>query len=170
MGGRAKGQRSGAMTRIAPATRARARLLRRDMTPQERLLWMQLRNLNRMYGTHFRRQAPVGPFIADFCEFGQRLVIEADGGGHGGARDQARDAWFAAQGFAVLRVWNSDIQGNIEGVMQRVLGILCLRDAPPPQPSPTRGEGAPVLPPSSHATPFGDRAGRPPYDRIGETP
>jgi very-short-patch-repair endonuclease len=127
------------MTRIAPHTRSRARALRADLTPQERRLWIKLRQLNRMVASHFRRQAPIGPYIADFAELGRRLVVEVDGGGHGGARDQARDAWFAAQGFAVLRFWNMDVDGNLDGVMQVVLDAL--ERAPHPHPLPTRGRG-----------------------------
>lgn len=127
------------MTRIAPHTRARARDLRRDMTPQERRLWTKLREVNRMVGTNFRRQAPVGHYIADFADLGRRLVIEVDGGGHGGPRDQARDAWFAGEGFTVLRVWNAEVDGNIEGVMQVVLDTL--EACPPPPAPPHEGEG-----------------------------
>ena len=126
-----------------------ARKLRTGMTQQEQRLWRQLRDLNRRLGTHFRRQAPVGRFIADFADLGRRLVIEADGGGHGGERDAARDAWFKAQGFVVLRFWNTDVDGNMEGVMQIVLDAL--EAAPPPHPSPTRGEGAASPPISAHA-------------------
>lgn len=114
------------------------------MTPQERKVWAQLRELNRMLGLHFRRQAPIGPFIADFADLGRRLVIEIDGGGHGGERDTRRDEWLASQGFQVLRFWNPEVTGNIEGVMQLVLDAVggeLLADAPPPRPSPTRGEG-----------------------------
>jgi very-short-patch-repair endonuclease len=112
------------MTDIAPHTRANARRLRAEMTPQERKLWMQLRDQNHRLGLHFRRQAPVGRFIAYFVDFGRRLVIEVDGGQHGGPEDTARDAWFAAEGFTVLRVWNSDVDGNLEGVMPLVLDAL----------------------------------------------
>jgi very-short-patch-repair endonuclease len=94
------------------------------MTSQERRLWQHLRDLNRQLGLHFRRQAPVGPFIADFCEFGRRLVIELDGSGHGGPRDLRRDGWFQAQGFDVLRFWNSDMDSNPDGVMQRILDAI----------------------------------------------
>ncbi|MCB2128944.1 MAG: endonuclease domain-containing protein [Rhodobacteraceae bacterium] len=132
MGGRA-------VTRIAPGTRDRARQLRKDPTPQERKLWRKLQELDRRIGTHFRRQAPVGRFIADFAEFGRRLVIEVDGGGHGGPRDLARDAWFAGEGFQVLRFWNSEVDGNIEGVMQIVLDAL--EACPPPPSPPHEGEG-----------------------------
>ena len=165
------------MTGIHPITRQRARKLRAEMTPQERKVWAKLRELNRMLGLNFRRQAPIGPFIADFAELGRRLVIEIDGGGHGGERDQRRDKWFASQGLQVLRFWNPEVSGNIEGVMQLVLDAVDgeslaervpptpgpsprgggealgaagalhglaespLAGAPPPQPSPTRGEG-----------------------------
>ena len=130
------------MTRITPATRANARRLRVDATPQERRLWVQLRELNRMLGTHFRRQAPVGRFIADFAEYGRRIVIEVDGGQHGGARDMARDAWLKGQGFVVLRFWNTEVDGNIEGVMQVVLdAVEAAGVAPHPNPPPRGGEG-----------------------------
>ena len=125
------------MTQIAPHTRARAHDLRAAMTPQERRLWAQLRDLNRTLGTNFRRQAPVGPYIADFADFSRRLVIEVDGGGHGGPKDQARDAWFTAQGFAVLRFWNEDVVVNLEGVMQVVLDTV--EATPTPIPSPRGG-------------------------------
>ncbi len=135
------------MTEITPDTRANARRLRTDATPQERRLWVQLREVNRMLGMHFRRQAPIGRFIADFADYGRRLVVEVDGGQHGGCRDVARDAWLTEQGFVVLRFWNNEVDGNIEGVMRVVLDALEAADAgvgagaPPPQPSPTGGEG-----------------------------
>jgi very-short-patch-repair endonuclease len=127
------------MTGIDPTTRQRARELRAAMTPQERRLWAKLRELNRMLGLNFRRQAPIGPFIADFADLGRRLVIEVDGSGHGGARDQRRDDWLGVQGFTVLRAWNSDVNDNLEGAVQAVLDLVT--EAPPPPPSPTRGEG-----------------------------
>jgi very-short-patch-repair endonuclease len=126
------------MTRIAPHMRSRAHDLRASMTPQERRVWAQLRDLNRTLGTNFRRQAPVGTFIVDFADFSRRVVIEVDGGGHCGPRDQDRDAWFAGQGFAVLRFWNAEVDGNLEGVMQVVLDGL---EAPPPPTPPHKGEG-----------------------------
>jgi very-short-patch-repair endonuclease len=132
------------MTGIHPITRHQARKLRHEMTPEERMLWTKLREVNRMLGLHFRRQAPIGPFIADFAELGRRVVIEVDGGGHGGPRDVARDEWLSSQGFQVLRFWNPEVSANIEGVMQVIfdaVGGESLADAPPPHPSPTRGEG-----------------------------
>ena len=138
MGGLSQANRP--MTNIALHTRANAKRLRASMTPQERLVWAGLRDLNRAFGSHFRRQAPIGPFIADFADYTRRLVIEIDGGGHGGGADVARDAYLGAQGFVVLRFWNSDVSGNLDGVLQVVMDAL--NAAPPPQPFPTGGEGA----------------------------
>ncbi|MCX7890315.1 MAG: endonuclease domain-containing protein [Rhodobacteraceae bacterium] len=130
------------MTRISPQTRALARARRAAMTPAARLLWARLRELNRMLGLNFRRQAPIGPHVADFAEFGRRLVLEIDGGGHGGPGDAARDDWLRGEGFAVLRFGDRELRENPGAVMARVLDLLGPGpDAPPPRPSPTRGEG-----------------------------
>jgi very-short-patch-repair endonuclease len=102
-----------------------ARALRKRLTPQEVKLWVRLRELKSL-GFHFRRQAPVGRYIVDFVSFRSQLIVEADGGQHGmleGARsDQARDAFLQSQGFRVLRFWNSDIDANLAGVMESILG------------------------------------------------
>jgi very-short-patch-repair endonuclease len=140
------------MTRIAPETRAHARGLRHEMTPQERVLWRHLREVNRMLGTHLRRQAPVGPFIADFADFGRKLVIEIDGGQHGTTRDAARDSWFDGQGYRVLRFWNSDVDRNPDGVIQVILDALGVGDAPPPPPPPHKGEGRRINHAAGHAS------------------
>jgi very-short-patch-repair endonuclease len=60
-------------------------------------------------GLKVRRQVPIGPYIADFYCADRRRIIEADGSGHGSARDLQRDAWLAAEGFRVLRLRNCDI-------------------------------------------------------------
>jgi very-short-patch-repair endonuclease len=59
-----------------------ARALRKRLTPQEVKLWVRLRELKRL-AHHFRRQAPVGPYVVDFICFRAQLVVEADGGQHG---------------------------------------------------------------------------------------
>jgi very-short-patch-repair endonuclease len=104
-----------------------ARALRKRLTPQEVKLWVKLREMKAL-GFHFRRQAPIGPYIVDFVSFRSRLVIEADGGQHGmpdGARlDQVRDAFLISEGFTVLRFWNSDIDANLGGVMEEILSVL----------------------------------------------
>ena len=98
---------------------SRARRLRRDMTPAERVLWHALRN-RAFLGLKFRRQTPIGPYIADFFCAELRLVVEVDGGGHGGPRDTRRDAWMATQGFRTLRLWNGDVLTNLPGVLERL--------------------------------------------------
>jgi very-short-patch-repair endonuclease len=99
------------------AFRDNARRLRKDLTDAERKLWSLLRN-RKLGGWKFRRQVPVGPYVADFLCIEARLIIEADGGQHAGSSaDAARDAWFRHQGFTIARYWNSDILNNPEGVL-----------------------------------------------------
>jgi very-short-patch-repair endonuclease len=96
---------------------ARARALRARMSNAERKLWYALRD-RRFAGFKFRRQVPVGPFIADFVCFDERLVIEVDGGQHADSpQDKRRDRWFRANNFRVLRFWNNEVLSNLEGVM-----------------------------------------------------
>ncbi|HUZ31408.1 MAG TPA: endonuclease domain-containing protein [Xanthobacteraceae bacterium] len=67
----------------------------------------------------FRRQSPLGPYIADFVRLGGRLVIEVDGGQHGFDSkiklDEARKRWLEAQGFRVLRFWNNEVLKEPQG-------------------------------------------------------
>ena len=112
------------MTQIAHTTRANAQRLRSAATPQERKVWGKLREINRMIGTHFRRQAPIGRYIVDFADYGRRIVVEIDGGQHGGAGDAVRDAWLVGQGFRVLRFWNADVTTSLDGVMQVILNAV----------------------------------------------
>ena len=96
-----------------------ARKLRREMTLPEVLLWEQLRA--QKLGMKFRRQHPVGPYVADFCSMVARLIVEIDGQAHdrgtATARDAARDAFLAAQGFEVVRVAAKDVLDNMDGVV-----------------------------------------------------
>lgn len=129
----------------APHQTQFARILRKNMTDAEQLLWRHLR-AHRLCGQKFRRQQPVGPYIVDFVHFGARLVIEADGGQHNGsAEDAARDAWLQSQGFTVLRFWNDEILLNIDVVLEVILGELAKGTASsspsPPAPLP-QGRGA----------------------------
>jgi very-short-patch-repair endonuclease len=128
LAGEGGGQRPPGEGEAAHTTRLnRARGLRSAMTDAEHALWRILRN-RQFAGSKFRRQVPVGPYIADFLCFEARLVIEADGGQHSDSRaDMARDAWFAAQGFRVLRFWNNDILRNPEGVAYSIAATLSVR-------------------------------------------
>jgi very-short-patch-repair endonuclease len=101
-----------------------ARALRRSSTDVERRMWGLLRD-RRFVGMKFRRQVPVGPYIADFACVARRLVVELDGGQHAeSARDERRDAFLAAQGWRVIRFWNSDVVENRSGVLERLLQLL----------------------------------------------
>jgi very-short-patch-repair endonuclease len=97
----------------------RARRLRRDMTDCERILWFALRD-RRLMGLKFRRQVPVGPFIADFYCAETRLILEADGAHHNPAADAARDAYLSARGYRTLRLTNHDILTNLPGTLARI--------------------------------------------------
>ncbi len=86
-------------------------------------LWTLLKDI-KIPGAHFRRQAPIGPYVADFACLSRNLVIELDGGGHGGRRDRERDAWMEAQGYRVLRFWNSELFENANGIAEEIAEAL----------------------------------------------
>lgn len=100
--------------------RGRAKELRRVMTRAETLLWRQLK-AHRLANLGFRRQAPMGVYIADFVSHASKLIVEVDGESHDFveriAHDARRDAWFAARGYRVLRFSSDDVMKNLEGVV-----------------------------------------------------
>jgi very-short-patch-repair endonuclease len=108
---------------LTPAARA----LRRNATSAERRLWQGLRR-QQVSGFRFRRQVVLSGFIADFACFEARLVLEVDGATHSTseevARDAARLAALAAQGFAVVRFTNEDVFRNLDGVPETVRAKL----------------------------------------------
>jgi very-short-patch-repair endonuclease len=110
-----------------------ARRLRREAPATEQQLWRLLRD-RRLDGLKFRRQLPIGRYVADFVCLRHRLIIEADGPHHDAARDAERDAWLKTQGFRVLRFQNAEINDP-----DRVLGLILEACAAPP--SPLAGEG-----------------------------
>src|SRR5215207_9804403 len=96
---------------ITKRTRGQARTLRHSPTDAERKMWFLLRSLKPL-GIHFRRQAPVGIYIADFAWHARRLIVELDGSQHADARrayDAKRTEWLQSQGYRVLRFWNNDV-------------------------------------------------------------
>jgi very-short-patch-repair endonuclease len=117
-----------------------ARQLRRNLTDAERKLWRSLRGRH-FAGFKFRRQQPLGPYVADFVCLERRLVIEADGGEHAerAGRDAERTRWLAARGYRVMRFWNHQVLGETEAVLAAIHEAL--GEHPSPQPSPSRGEG-----------------------------
>jgi very-short-patch-repair endonuclease len=115
-------------TTISAKTRARARELRRTMTAEERIIWRACREFRQLGIARFRRQAPVGPYIVDFVDFGRRLIVEIDGSQHAESlSDRRRDIWLASRGFATLRFWNSDIRHNLPGVLDEIAGAAFAR-------------------------------------------
>jgi len=103
--------------------RDRARILRKHQTDAEKTLWHLLR-AKRLAHCKWRRQFPIGRYIADFACPSMRLIVEADGGQHAGGTDAARDAWLAEQGWRILRFWNTDILANPDGVTATILASL----------------------------------------------
>ncbi|AYD01931.1 endonuclease domain-containing protein [Neorhizobium sp. NCHU2750] len=97
---------------IDPKTRTRARRLRRELTKAEAAMWNMLRDL-RPLGARFRRETPIGPYIADFAWLSARVVIEVDGDSHetdhGRRHDARRDVFMHSEGFTILRFDNRQV-------------------------------------------------------------
>ena len=104
-------------------THDRARTLREQMPAAERILWNCLRR-GRMDGLHFRRQHPIGPFIADFACRKLRLTIEVDGASHWTeaqrAYDRRRTAYIRRAGWKELRVANDDVYTCLDRVLEHI--------------------------------------------------
>lgn len=113
---------------------ALARQMRREPTAAENRFWYFARN-RMIGGMKFRRQVPVGPFIADFLCVDEKLIIEIDGGQHGGPQDERRDAHLGALGYRVLRFWNVDLND-----MRVVVDTILAARPPHPALSPGGGE------------------------------
>jgi very-short-patch-repair endonuclease len=107
-----------------------ARRLRKVMTPAEQTLWFQLRRLP-LSGSHFRRQTPIGPFIADFMCHGARLVVELDGGAHGAPdvalRDLERQEWIEGRSYLLLRFTNAEVMHDAKSVARRIFAEAKMR-------------------------------------------
>jgi very-short-patch-repair endonuclease len=123
-----------------------ARKLRSQMTDAETKLWFALRD-RRFQSFKFRRQVPIGPYVADFLSFGSRVIVEVDGGQHADSgSDEKRDRWLAENDFRVMRFWNNDVLANLEGVLTALATELERTPHPTSRlrstsPSPARGEG-----------------------------
>jgi very-short-patch-repair endonuclease len=95
------------------------------MTLGEQRLWRELRSFKRLYGLHVRRQAPVGPYIADFVVHAVKLVIEVDGEHHfteeGNAHDRKRDSWLSVEGYKVLRFSTGELAEAFDGCIEEIL-------------------------------------------------
>jgi len=93
-------------------------------TSEEDRLWRELR-ARRFVDYKFRRQFPVGPYIADLVCLSARLFIELDGSQHAGSvSDARRDEWLNSQGFRVLRVWNNELTHSRDSVLEAIWHAL----------------------------------------------
>jgi len=90
-------------------------------------LWRHLERITTI-DTHFRKQVPIGPYIADFACLRARLIIEVDGEQHGHdhqrQHDRAWTRWFEPQGFRVLRFWNGEALNDVESVLDAIHSAL----------------------------------------------
>ena len=133
---------------ISQFRRSRAKQLRAKTTEPEQLLWKALKNLP-VYGTHFRRQVPIGPYIADFACLKARLLIELDGGHHSqddvAREDGRRTRWLEKEGYRVIRFWNSELARNLDGVLDTIYAALygSLNSEAVALPTPPRPNGRP---------------------------
>ena len=108
--------------------------LRKRSTDAESLLWKHLR-AKRLKGLKFRRQEPIGKYIADFVCYEKQIIIEVDGGQHSidKDRDNERDIWFKGEGFKVLRFWNNEVLTDTEAVLTAIM-MSCLESPSPSSP------------------------------------
>ncbi|WP_271588541.1 endonuclease domain-containing protein [Bradyrhizobium sp. CCBAU 53415] len=103
--------------------RAAAKKLRANTTPHERILWRALKELP-LEGSHFHRQAPIGPYVVDFFLPAKRLIIELDGGHHNeddaAEHDAKRQRWLEREGYRVVRFWNSEIATDLTAALEQI--------------------------------------------------
>jgi very-short-patch-repair endonuclease len=106
--------------RLPATTVFRSRDLRRNAGPVELALKAALRRA--LPEARFRHQAPFGPYHADFCSHGAKLIVEVDDATHAERRDrdEARTRFLNAEGYRVLRFWNNDVMTSIEGVVAEI--------------------------------------------------
>jgi very-short-patch-repair endonuclease len=117
-----------------------AKQLRQTMTDAEQRLWRYLRRHH--LGAKFKRQQPIGRYVADFVCFENRLIVEVDGGQHlESVADEQRDAWLRSRGFEILRFWNNEVLEQTEAVLAKIYEMLSSASATDTPLSP-RGRGA----------------------------
>jgi tRNA/rRNA methyltransferase len=112
---------AGAPTR-GPA-RGLARLLRRNPTEAERILWTAITNDRRFAASGFKRQTPVGPHVVDFVSFPLRVVIDLVPGSESAEAKVAREersGWLAARDYRVIDIVADDVEKDVAAVMARL--------------------------------------------------
>jgi very-short-patch-repair endonuclease len=119
----------------------RARVLRRDMTEAEKKLWQYLRQPP-FKEHHFRRQATIGSYFADFASHQLKIIVEVDGGQHfDSVADGVRTSYLVSVGYRVLRFWNNEILENTSGVLLAIDTAINADRPPTPDPSPPQAGG-----------------------------
>jgi very-short-patch-repair endonuclease len=125
-GGRGQGEGDTPRQNAAPDLTERARELRQSQTEAERLLWAKLRG-RRLGGWKFKRQVPIGPYIADFVCADAWLIIELDGGHHNqkpiAERDRHRTAELSGRSYLVVRFWNHEVMMELDSVCDTILNL-----------------------------------------------
>ncbi|MBL8128614.1 MAG: endonuclease domain-containing protein [Chloroflexia bacterium] len=107
-----------------------ARELRTSETHAEAVLWEALRG-RKLNGLKFRRQHPIGPFVADFCCAKRRLIVELDGDIHATQqeRDAEREALLHQAGYSVIRFANEQVLHDLAAVLEAI--DVASRQLPP---------------------------------------
>jgi very-short-patch-repair endonuclease len=118
----------------------RARAMRLSPTEAEKKLWWHLRHRLSVPDSHFRRQVRIGHYIVDFASHGLKIVIELDGSQHAEQTkyDAQRTTFLDAEGYRVLRFWNSDVLAHIDDVLETIHSAIVATPTPTP---PHKGEG-----------------------------
>jgi very-short-patch-repair endonuclease len=106
----------------------KARILRKNQTDAEAALWQKLRGRG-LDGYKFRRQVPVGPYVADFLCKEAMLIVEIDGGQHAEQveYDRFRTDFLVTHGYKVVRFWNNEVLLNLDGVVEALTLTLSHR-------------------------------------------
>ncbi len=110
-----------------------ARHLRKNMTPEESLLWSRIRK-KQIHGHRFRRQHPIGPYIVDFICLEENLIIEIDGGQHNqpSQEERYRADYLEKHGYQTLRFWNHEVRNELTAVLDTIARSLAGKTSSPP--------------------------------------
>jgi len=110
-----------------------ARKLRNNATDSERILWQRIR-ARQIANTRFNRQVCIGPYICDFVARTPKLIVELDGGLHASTteEDERRTRFLEGQSYHVLRFWNHEVIGNLDGVVEAIEQALLALPQPLP--------------------------------------
>jgi lipoyl(octanoyl) transferase len=131
-----------------PEALIHAKTLRQNLTKAEKRLWYDALSHSRLNGLRFRKQMPIGPYIADFVCVDKKLIIELDGGQHAEEEnlrhDTVRTRFLEQAGYRVLRFWNHEVLENLDSVAQIIVDELAKDHPPLPPPQAWGAEEAKI--------------------------